>query len=430
MSTPVSGPPSGSAPPPTLPPGPASAAGSAGLSGGAKAVIASVVVAIIAVAVLAAGLVPGVHLFPSGSTSTGVSSSTALGDASQDVSAHHVGSLTLLVGLDATYSFQFGKVTGNVSCPVTDPLTTNFTVPADTGGYSSGNANLWLFVYNNTTSHTVSVIAVAGGTAYFLGSTTGALCNDLGTLSALPATFVSSTNIASNVDADAGSFLSAHSSANAAYVLLKNGTAPAEWAVVFTNCSYDPATMTASGGTEGDLFLAEASAVTGVVGTSEDLVGAANCSALANTTSIGASAYELAMSVFTSTSSGSTYYEELTLAPTAGLKTSLFGLDIRTATDVFLPLIPGSSGCVFGALPTACKNGTGGWYAVLVNGTGVVVGTWTSEGWGNLAPATTNLTLTNAITLWIVSDAEYDAQGYTLSAFPTGSPNVLGSVVL
>jgi hypothetical protein len=352
-----------------------------------------------------------------------------MNDANPVAASHHAGSLLLLVGISATYAFQAGELTGNATCPVTDPLTSNFTVPAQTGSYSQGDATLWLLIYANVTAVTESLLAVVGPTTYFLGTITGALCVEVSALPPLPATFVSSTSIASTVDADASSFLSAHGSANAIYALFENGTAGPEWGVVYTNCSYDPATGDVLGGPEGDLFAATVNGTNGLLTTSWNLAGQANCSAL-NLTSLAGESYELGMTEFSSIGAAGNFYDELALAPSSGLNTSLFGLAILSASDIVQPVGTPSAGCVYGATLAACSNSTGGWYGVILNSTDKVVATYGAFGWGDLAPASTSLSITAALTLVVVSGTQLAGNGYTIEAYPTGSVLVTGSALL
>jgi hypothetical protein len=233
----------------------------------------------VVLAVVALGLVLGVSLFGSHGGGNGVSSSSALGHAAGVASAHGAGVLVLETGVSTTFSFSYGKVTGNTSCPVTDPLATNFTVPSATGGYSSGDATLWLFLYANSTGPSESVVAVVGSTAYFLGQVTGSTCVSSTSFLPIPAGTVDSTTAAGAFDQDAGSFLSAHSSANAVYALVNNSTEGPEWLIAYTNCSYDPANNTTSGGDAGDLDSGIVNGTTGTLITSNfdsDL----NCSGL------------------------------------------------------------------------------------------------------------------------------------------------------
>jgi hypothetical protein len=212
------------------------------------------------------------------------------------------------------------------------------------------------------------------------------------------------------------------------FALVENGTAGPEWLVAFTNCSYDPATEKALGGTKGDLFYSTANGTTGAITGFADLVGQANCSTLTNTSSLSLG-YVLEMAPFSSSASGSSYYEEVVLAPSTGLTTEMFGLMVMNATDVTQPLATVPAACPYGAAVSACVNGTG-WYAVLLNDTGKVIGTYGSLGWGDLAPSTTNVTLTAAMELVIVSNIPYVGGGYTLSAFSTGAAEVTGSTTL
>lgn len=401
-----------------------------GLSAGAKAAIAIVAVAVIVLAVLAAGIVPGVSLFGKSSTSAAVGSSTAMSDANGVANSHDAGSLIYVIGVAPTYTFALPAEKGNSSCPLAGGVDENITIPAETSGYSSGNAVLWLFLYYNSATPSESLVVVASGTTYFLGTESGALC--VGTFTGLPiaAGAISSTAAAAAADSDAGSFTSAHTQANAVFILAQNATAGPEWIVAYTNCSYNPATMKASGGTKGDLYEAEVNGTNSDVLLSVNEAGKANCTALSSITTTSKS-YSLGMVSVSSTGAAGDWYEYLALAPTAGLTTAMFGMQVKTSGGTTLPLATVPTACAYGAESTACKAGTG-WYAVLVSDTGLVLGTYgnASAEWGNLAPATDSVSLNSGMTLEIVSNVQYAGEGYTLSVYATGSSSVSGSVGL
>ncbi|HXX92062.1 MAG TPA: hypothetical protein VEN81_00420, partial [Planctomycetota bacterium] len=146
------------------------------------------VVVLVLVAALVAGFIPGVSLFSKsgGGSTPAISSTGALSEAGTLATAHDAGALVLVAGVSTTYSFQGGKEAGNASCPVHDALASNFTVPAQTGSYSSGDATLWVFVYVNTVGDNESMIAVAGTNTYFLGTVSGSSCVSLSSLETLP----------------------------------------------------------------------------------------------------------------------------------------------------------------------------------------------------------------------------------------------------
>lgn len=262
MAAPSTGPPAPPPPGPTVStatPAPATPAPPRGLSGGAKAGIAIVIVVVLVLAVLAFGLVPGVSLFKSSSGSNGTSSSSASGHASGTAAAHGSGKLVAMFGVSTTFSFSFGYIKGSGSCAVSGGLASaadNFTVPAQSGSYSSGDATLWVFVYFNASTPSESIIAVVGSSPYFLGMISGSSCVSVSGLVPIPSNVADSASAAGAFDADAGSFLAAHSTANALYLLLVNNTSKApEWIVAYTNCSYDQQTNMTLGGQDGDLAL-------------------------------------------------------------------------------------------------------------------------------------------------------------------------------
>jgi hypothetical protein len=252
-----------------------------GLSAPVRAGVALAVAAGLILLVLALGLVPGVSLFGA-KGSNGESSAQALGPASGVARAEGAGALVLVSGVAPTSPFSFGVVQGNATCHVTGGLASNFTVPAIRGSYSSGDATLWIFVYRNSTGLSDSVVAVVGGSAYFLGKLTGTSCLGGTSLGALPATYVDSGTAASALDAEAGSFLSGHGSATAAYVLLNESTVGLTWFVVYTNCSYDPASHAFSGGRAADAIYGIVDGTNGILETDFPYTGV-NCSALPTT---------------------------------------------------------------------------------------------------------------------------------------------------
>jgi len=163
-------------------------------------------------------------------------------------------------------------------------------------------------------------------------------------------------------------------------------------------------------------------------------------------TKTGASTpYDLGMAIQTPggvigpVNSPSTYYITLTLAPTAGLTTGIMGLNVLNSASVAQTVTAASGGCTNG-ITTFMTNCLGvastGWYAVLIyttGGTSTVAGTYSTvsgtAGWTNLGGATT-VAVSSSYTIMIVSEVAYDNNGYTLSAFGTGSSTVSGSQYL
>ncbi len=212
------------------------------------AALAAAVAVVVVVAALALGAVPGVSLFGSMGSGNGISSYTAESRAAGLASAHEAGALVAIVGIAPMTSFPFGQLQGNATCSVADPLASNVTVPAETGGYAGGKADFWLLAYFNSVGRSASAIAVIAGTAYFLGNVSGSSCLGSLTVPSLPDSYIDSVQAADAFNADAGAFLAGHAAANAVYALVDNATFGPVWLVLYTNCSYDPVTNTTTGG--------------------------------------------------------------------------------------------------------------------------------------------------------------------------------------
>ncbi len=151
------------------------------------------------------------------------------------------------------------------------------------------------------------------------------------------------------------------------------------------------------------------------------------------TGSTAAAPISLAPALTGSGGSGTTWYVDVGVTPSASVATTAFGLKVTT-TSATAPvatataITTAAAACVTGATYTAgttCKGVTGDWYAVLTNATGGLVAIYSSTGWG------TSVTITGgSYTLNIISASQYDGNGYTLSAYGTGSASISGSVSL
>jgi len=407
---------------PNAPPAPPPPGFSRGILVGIAVVVA---IALVVAAIFVFGLGSS-----SGSPTTAVSSSSALASAASVASEYHLGELYLVVGISMPYSYVLPNVTGNVSCPLAHAYDKNITIPAESGSYSSGNAAAWYLLYESSSPVSESVVVVVGATVYYLGTVSGAGCVDDLALTPVPTDAVSSAVAATSADSDAGSYLSAHAESTAVYVLTANGSV-AVWDIVYTNCSYDPSTGVTSGGTAGDLFVANITATTGAV-VDDANENDVNCSALLGGISIGSPTYSLAMERVGSLDVSSTFYDILALSPTAGLSTADFGILVVDASSTALPGGAVSSGCVYGGSTSDCLAPASGWYAVLTGSSGTIIATYSADGagWANFASATTSVTLTGAMELWVVSTDQLEGNGYVLSVFSTGSTSVSGSVEL
>jgi len=128
-------------------------------------------------------------------------------------------------GVDSTTAVTVPNLAGeftNDTCPLVDTPTTQPTLPAYTGAYSTGLMSGWLFGLYDSSPATLSLELVVGGQATFLGEVTAPECVDyLGTFTALTASSVVDSPVAAQAVAGAAaSFVSVYSSASASAVLM------------------------------------------------------------------------------------------------------------------------------------------------------------------------------------------------------------------
>ncbi len=151
------------------------------------------------------------------------------------------------------------------------------------------------------------------------------------------------------------------------------------------------------------------------------------------TGSTAAAPISLAPAITGSGGSGTTWYVDVGVTPSASVATTAFGLKVTTSSATApaataAAITTAAAACVTGATYTAgttCKGVTGDWYAVLTNATGGLVAIYSSTGWGS------SVTITGgSYTLNVISASQYDGNGYTLSAYGTGSASISGSVHL
>ena len=155
---------------------------------------------------------------------------------------------------------------GNSTCTWSGVSTV--TVPGTSGSYSGGKAAGWLFIYWDWGTSTGYYIGVFSGSASYLGEVTGAGCAFFPSPpNPLPSSLIDSTQAAADANVNASSYLAAHSSASASFVLIPGWTYsaynfsytyPASWTVSYTTCS-------PSGGGSGDEFSATVNATSGAV---------------------------------------------------------------------------------------------------------------------------------------------------------------------
>ncbi len=128
--------------------------------------------------------------------------------------------------------------------------------------------------------------------------------------------------------------------------------------------------------------------------------------------------------------SGTTWYVPVGLTPSASIATTAFGLKVQSSGGTVLGLAGSASGGSCSptnayVAGTTCAGVAASWYGVLTNATGKIVAIYTSGGWSS------SVTITGgAYTLNVISATALDGQGFTLSAYGTGSASVSGTVTL
>jgi len=145
--------------------------------------------------------------------------------------------------------------------------------------------------------------------------------------------------------------------------------------------------------------------------------------------------YELGMGWLSSSGTGTNYTEVLSVAPTSGLATALFGLKVVTAGGTTMTVGTIATTCYPKPTPaapqSACTTGVAtGWFALLINPSGFLSAiygknaTTTNVQW-NYASGTTTVALSGGYQLWLVSQASLS--GNVIAAFGTGTSSVSGT---
>jgi len=141
--------------------------------------------------------------------------------------------------------------------------------------------------------------------------------------------------------------------------------------------------------------------------------------------------YEIIMTSSNQATGTNTYFDIMTLSPTPGLTTAMFGLKVTQLGGTILTLMPAASlpaTCTQSTAPTpaTCTGVTGDWYGLIVSGTtGTTVAIYTAGGWAYASGST--LALTNGYTLYVVTFVNFAGSGAVISAFSAGSSSVSGS---
>jgi flagellin-like protein len=146
-------------------------------------------------------------------------------------------------------------------------------------------------------------------------------------------------------------------------------------------------------------------------------------------TSTGASTpFTLGMSAPSETTSGTVFWGTITISPSGGLTTGIFGLALKSSTGTAIAVgVAPSTTCKAGATFSVANCGvptSGTWYVALVflaNNT--VANVYASGGWGS------TVSVTAALSLVVVAAVSSGLSGSsdTLNAFPTGSSSVSGT---
>jgi flagellin-like protein len=144
----------------------------------------------------------------------------------------------------------------------------------------------------------------------------------------------------------------------------------------------------------------------------------------------------LAPSVVPGTPGGntSTWYVPVGLTPSASIATTTFGLKITTTsgTAAMATAAVGSNCKVnkaYTAGTTCAGTGAAGWYGVLTASNGTIMALYTSSSGTGTWSASVTIS-GGAWTVNIITPTQYDGNGYTLTAYGTGSTSVSGQVSL
>jgi len=124
------------------------------------------------------------------------------------------------------------------------------------------------------------------------------------------------------------------------------------------------------------------------------------------------------------------HWDSISLHPSSGVSTSMFGLELVTTDRIVLGGGVAPASCGPTNVLTASAYGapaSGSWYAVLTYGANrTVASVYSGEVWESAAVG-----LTSSMQLVLVSGStSYAGSGDTFSAYATGSASVSGSVVL
>ncbi|HYA10881.1 MAG TPA: archaellin/type IV pilin N-terminal domain-containing protein [Thermoplasmata archaeon] len=145
------------------------------------------------------------------------------------------------------------------------------------------------------------------------------------------------------------------------------------------------------------------------------------------TSSTAAAPISLAPAITGTGGTGTTWYENIAVTPSASIATTQFGLKVASSSaTVAMAAAVGGAGCTVSSAyvaGTTCTGVTPNWYAVLTNSAGTIVSIYVNGAW------TVSVTITGgSFTLSVVTASQFANNGYILSAYGTGSASVSGQV--
>lgn len=202
-------------------------------------VAAAVIAVVVVLALVLAGVIP-LGSSGSGTVSGAQTSSEALADANSFASgvAHGPWVLYEVVGVGFVNTSIDHLGYNSYDCTVTG--SSNVTIPASTGPYSTGKLSVWSFEYLNGTRTGVLFLQVTNGRVAEL-LLLGADCLSTGVEAPITVPFISS-DIAANAalnSTNISAFVQNHSSANALVTLVEQepGYGGLQWLLTYTTCS-------------------------------------------------------------------------------------------------------------------------------------------------------------------------------------------------
>jgi len=150
--------------------------------------------------------------------------------------------LVFAIGIDSRSSFTNStQNASNVTCPLTGGSVTSLTAPSFTGNYAAGLSPAWIFLYYQASPVAEFAVVVINGAGTYIGEVTGSSCVGSGLANdTVPSNAIDSSaaGAAAAGTSNGSAFVTAHSSADADYVLFgsNNSLYGDSWLVTFTTC--------------------------------------------------------------------------------------------------------------------------------------------------------------------------------------------------